>query len=150
MKFFKTLLLGFVTGAAATYFLGTEEGRKTKDKALRTLDDYKAYPDSYHQLAKEKASDYKNLAETTLKGYKAKFESGDLTGDDILTSVKDKVKEVADLASASFTEVVDNVTDLSESQDLTATKAEVGDIVIDYSETISEEQSSLSSEELES
>lgn len=139
MKFFKTLLVGFVTGAAATYFLNTEEGKKTKAKVMKTLDDYKADPDSYHQLVKEKANDYKNLAEETLKDYKDKFESGQLSGDDILASVKDKAKEVADLASASFTEVVDNVTDLSESQDLTTTQAEVDDIVIDYSEAISEE-----------
>ncbi|EQC68808.1 hypothetical protein HSISB1_1982 [Streptococcus sp. HSISB1] len=74
------------------------------------------------------------MAVDTFNDYKEKFESGELTTDEFLEVVKEKGQAAADFASekvSEFTskvsEVVDEADDVKEE-----TKAEVADIIIDY------------------
>lgn len=112
MKLLKTLLVGFATGAAATYFLQTKDGQETKEKLLKSVDDYKSNPEEYLQYIKEKASDYSNTTVETLKTYKQKFETGELTTDDVLKTIREKAVQVTDFAHATITEVTGQNKDL--------------------------------------
>lgn len=114
-KFLKTLIAGAASGAAAAYFLGTEKGKEVAEKVKTGLNDYKADPESYHQVAREKVAEYKELATSTFDGYKEKWENGELTADSFGQVVKDTVSHVkekvsksvdAELEDASFVEQI--------------------------------------------
>lgn len=140
MGFLKPIVLGVVAGVAANYFLTTKEGQEAKKRILRTIDDYQANPEEYHDALKAKAVLYRDVTLNTLHDYKAKVESGELTTDDVLGLVKDKTMDVAHLAGDVLTrltktaQVPDVVgADLSEMPTVTPLVAEVDDIVIDLS-----------------
>lgn len=78
-KFFKTLVVGAASGAAAAYFLSTEKGKALKNRAEKAYQAYKENPDDYHQLAKEKGSEYSHLARETFYDVKDKLATGEVT-----------------------------------------------------------------------
>lgn len=133
-KLLRNVIIGVASGAAAAYFLSTEKGKELQKKATKAYQAYKENPSEYHQKAKDKATEYTDLAVDTFNDYKEKFESGELTTDEFLEVVKEKGQAAADFASekvSEFTskvsEVVDEADDVKEE-----TKAEVDDIIIDY------------------
>lgn len=133
-KLLRNVIIGVASGAAAAYFLSTEKGKELQKKATKAYQAYKENPCEYHQKAKDKATEYTDLAVDTFNDYKEKFESGELTTDEFLEVVKEKGQAAADFASekvSEFTskvsEAVDEVDDVKEE-----TKAEVDDIIIDY------------------
>ncbi|TFH45484.1 YtxH domain-containing protein [Streptococcus equinus] len=133
-KLLRNVIIGVASGAAAAYFLSTEKGKELQKKATKAYQAYKENPCEYHQKAKDKATEYTDLAVDTFNDYKEKFESGELTTDEFLEVVKEKGQAAADFASekvSEFTskvsEVVDEADDVKEE-----TKAEVDDIIIDY------------------
>ncbi|GEB10749.1 gas vesicle protein [Streptococcus equinus] len=133
-KLLRNVIIGVASGAAAAYFLSTEKGKELQKKATNAYQAYKENPSEYHQKAKDKATEYTDLAVDTFNDYKEKFESGELTTDEFLEVVKEKGQAAADFASekvSEFTskvsEVVDEADDVKEE-----TKAEVDDIIIDY------------------
>ncbi len=135
-KLLKNVIIGVASGAAAAYFLSTEQGKKLQKKAAKAYEAYKENPAEYHQKAKDKATEYTDLAVDTFNDYRQKFESGELTTDEFLDTVKEKGKAAADFASekvseftAKVSEAVDEAEDAKEE-----TKAEVDDIIIDYTQ----------------
>jgi len=134
-KFVKNLIVGAASGAAAAYFLTTEKGKEFKQRAENAYKAYKENPDEYHQMAKEKANEYSTLAKDTFNDYKEKFESGELTKEDVLSAVKEKSDEVVDFASdlvsqvsSKFSDVKDKVVDDEVKEEAPAND----DIIIDY------------------
>ncbi|MEX2784317.1 YtxH domain-containing protein [Streptococcus sp. H49] len=135
-KFLKTVIIGAASGAAAAYFLSTEKGKEFKAKLNKAYQAYKQEPEYYHQTAKEKAAEYSQLAVDTFNDYKEKWQTGELTKEDLFSAAKEKASQAAQFASEKVNEVkekYDNAeTTDSPSEDVTA---EVDDIIIDYPET---------------
>lgn len=145
MKLFKTLLVGFATGAAATYFLKTKEGQEKKEQLLKSVDNYKSNPEDYLKYVKEKASEYTNTTVATFKDYKEKFETGELTADEVLKTVKEKATRVADLAHSTIAEATgqdkDLIIDADEVEAVEESEATVAsdDIIITYDDPVPDE-----------
>lgn len=135
-KLLKNVIIGVASGAAAAYFLSTEQGKKLQKKAAKAYEAYKENPAEYHQKAKDKATEYTDLAVDTFNDYRQKFESGELTTDEFLDTVKGKGKAAADFASEKVSEFTSKVSEaVDEAEDVKEeTKAEVDDIIIDYTQ----------------
>lgn len=133
-KLLRNVIIGVASGAAAAYFLSTEKGKELQKKATKAYQAYKENPSEYHQKAKDKATEYTDLAVDTFNDYKEKFESGELTTDEFLEVVKEKGQAAADFASEKVSEFTSKVSEaVDEADDVKEeTKAEVGDIIIDY------------------
>lgn len=135
-KLLKNVIIGVASGAAAAYFLSTEKGKKFQMKAAKAYEAYKENPAEYHQKAKDKATEYTDLAVDTFNDYRQKFESGELTTDEFLDTVKEKGKAAADFASEKVSEFTSKVSEaVNEAEEAKEeTKAEVDDIIIDYTQ----------------
>lgn len=133
-KLLKNVIISVASGAAAAYFLSTEKGKKLQKKAAQAYEDYRENPAEYHQKAKDKATEYTDLAVDTFNDYRQKFESGELTADEFLETVKEKGKAAAGFASEKVSELTAKVSDtVKETENLKEeTKADVDDIIIDY------------------
>ncbi|EHJ52936.1 YtxH domain-containing protein [Streptococcus macacae] len=110
MGFLKTVIIGAASGAAAAYFLSTEEGKRFQEKVEKTIKGYKESPEEYHQYFAQKASEYKDAAADTLNTYKEKFESGELGKEDVISAVKEKANQAGDVANQAFSGVKDRFT----------------------------------------
>lgn len=137
-KFLKTLVSSAAVGAAVGYFLTTKKGKKLKDKALDFANDYKENPEAYNQAAKEKASQYKDVAVNTFNDYKEKFETGELTKEDVLDVAKEKAVQATEFANDQVVAFRDKIAK-AKADSATETRAEVDDIVIDYPDQTTEE-----------
>ena len=135
-KLLKNVIIGVASGAAAAYFLSTEKGKKFQKKAAKAYEAYKENPAEYHQKAKDKATEYTALAVDTFNDYRQKFESGELTTDEFLDTVKEKGKAAADFASEKVSEFTSKVSEaVNEAEEAKEeSKAEVDDIIIDYTQ----------------
>lgn len=139
-KLLKTAIIGAAAGAAAAYFFSTEKGKEVVQKTKDLYDDYKENPEEYHQYASDKANAYKDLAVQTFNDYKERFDSGELTKDDIVTAVKEKTDQAADYASSKLSEfkqgfeqgTFQSNANKSASFFPSESSAQVDDIVIDY------------------
>ncbi|SDI64591.1 YtxH domain-containing protein [Streptococcus equinus] len=133
-KLLRNVIIGVASGAAAAYFLSTEKGKELQKKATKAYQAYKENPSEYHQKAKDKATEYTDLAVDTFNDYKEKFESGELTTDEFLEVVKEKGQAAADYATEKVSELTSKVSEaVDEADDVKEeTKAEVDDIIIDY------------------
>ncbi|MGT2959671.1 YtxH domain-containing protein [Streptococcus caballi] len=150
-KFLKTLIVGAASGAAAAYFLTSEKGKDVQRRVSKAYEAYKDDPEDFHQAAKEKATEYSQLAVDTFNNYKEKFESGDLTVDDFVTTVKEKGGEafgyVADKVSEATArysdsdEVTVDLTPDKDSAENAAEPEEQEDIIINYSDHQEPDQS---------
>lgn len=129
-KLLRNVIIGVASGAAAAYFLSTEKGKELQKKATNAYQAYKENPSEYHQKAKDKATEYTDLAVDTFNDYKEKFESGELTTDEFLEVVKEKGQAAADFASEKVSEFTSKVSEADDVKE--ETKAEVDDIIIDY------------------
>ena len=125
-------------GAAVGYFLTTKKGKELKDKALDFANDYKENPEAYNQAAKEKASQYKDVAVNTFNDYKEKFETGELTKEDVLDVAKEKAVQATEFANDQVVAFRDKIA-RAKADSATETRAEVDDIVIDYPDQTTEE-----------
>lgn len=128
-KFFKTLVVGAASGAAAAYFLSTEKGKALKNRAEKAYQAYKENPDDYHQLAKEKGSEYSHLARDTFYDVKDKLATGEVTKEEILELLKDKTTAFVQKTKETLAEV-----EAKENQDDVIIDLNEDDIVIDYTE----------------
>ncbi|EFQ56500.1 YtxH domain-containing protein [Streptococcus downei] len=137
-KFLKTLVSSAAVGAAVGYFLTTKKGKELKDKALDFANDYKENPEAYNQAAKEKASQYKDVAVNTFNDYKEKFETGELTKEDVLDVAKEKAVQATEFANDQVVAFRDKIAK-AKAASATETRAEVDDIVIDYPDQTTEE-----------
>ncbi|MGT2933337.1 YtxH domain-containing protein [Streptococcus catagoni] len=129
-NFFRSLIIGTATGVATAYFLNTEKGKKVKAKVEKAYEAYKENPEEYHQMAKDKGYEYSNLAKDTFYDYKHKFETGELTPEQVFETVKEKANQFVQKAGQAFTE--NEASDTSDSDvDINLTE---DDIIIDYTE----------------
>ena len=135
-KLLKNVIIGVASGAAAAYFLSTEKGKEFQKKAAKAYEAYKENPAEYHQKAKDKATEFTDLAVDTFNDYRQKFESGELTTDEFLDTVKEKGKAAADFASEKVSGFTSKVSEaVNEAEEIKEeTKAEVDDIIIDYTQ----------------
>lgn len=141
-KFLNMVIIGAVSGAAAAYLLSTDKGKQIKQKVSETFTAYKENPEEYHHYAAQKANEYKSAAVNTVKEYKEKIETGELTKDDVVSVVKEKASQVGDFANQTLSEVKDRLSQTAEKSEETAeaVKAEVDDIVIDYQEEAADDK----------
>ena len=119
-------------------YTSTEKGKELQKKASKAYQAYKENPSEYRQKAKDKATEYTDLAVDTFNDYKEKFESGELTTDEFLEVVKEKGQAAADYATEKVSELTSKVSDVVDDVADKAgdvkedVEAEVGDIIIDY------------------
>lgn len=104
-KFFKTAIIGAVSGAAAAYFLNSDKGKELKNRAEAAYEGYRENPEAYHQKAKEKTSEYGHLAVDTFNEVKEQFEAGELTPEQMLQVIKDKANQVVQKTKENLSEV---------------------------------------------
>ena len=139
-KFLKTVIVGAASGAAAAYFLSTEKGKEFKVKLTKAYEAYKQEPEHYHQAAKEKAAEYSQLAVDTFNDYKEKWQTGELTKEDIISAVREKTNQAVQFANEKMNEAKEKCSDTETSdseadrQDDDVTE-EAEDIIIDYTDT---------------
>lgn len=151
-KFFKTVIVGAVSGFAAAYFLSTEKGKEIKERATKAYEAYKENPDEYHQKAKEKTAEYTNLATDTFNDYKERFESGELTVDDVLATVKTKGEDALSFIAEKVSEITENQKpndDVTVDADFDIKEDNTEeDIIIDYPSSESKDTETDSSDEV--
>ncbi|WP_159564263.1 YtxH domain-containing protein [Streptococcus halichoeri] len=129
-KFFKSVIIGTATGIATAYFLTTKKGKVVKERVEQAFEDYKANPDHYHKMAKDKSYEYSNLAKDTFTSYKNKFESGELTPEQVVDTVKEKANAFVQKASQQFTEQTNQAKNSGQASET----VNEDDIIIDYSD----------------
>ncbi|KHD46056.1 YtxH domain-containing protein [Streptococcus hongkongensis] len=130
-KFLKSLVIGTATGLATAYFLTTEKGKEVKGRAEKAYNAYKENPEEYHQMAKEKGTEYSNLAKERFNDYKHKFETGEITPEQVIEVVKEKTNQFVNKASKSFSEGFETRPDNMDGSDEVVLTED--DIIIDYS-----------------
>ncbi|MGT2665703.1 YtxH domain-containing protein [Streptococcus rifensis] len=110
-KFFTTVLLGAAGGAAAAMFLASKTGKAVKQKVAEFLTDYQEDPDAKHSEWAERANEIKNQAVEKYSDVRHKFETGELTTDDLVEVVREKAAEWKDCISQEdfFTSLKDQV-----------------------------------------
>lgn len=126
-KFLKSLVIGTATGLATAYFLGTEKGKELKARAEKAYEAYKENPEEYHQMAKDKSNEYSHLAKDTFNSYKQKFETGEITPEQVFETVKEKTSQFVQKTSQQFAEEPED--DYTESSDVNLSEE---DVIIDY------------------
>ncbi|MDQ0222532.1 YtxH domain-containing protein [Streptococcus moroccensis] len=140
-KFFTTVLLGAAGGAAAAMFLASKSGKAVKQKVAEFLTDYQEDPDAKHSEWAERANDLKNQAVEKYSDVRHKFETGEITTDDIVETVKGKATELKDRISQEdfFSNLKDQV--VSEASDFAdvAEDAEWSEVDAFDGESISED-----------
>lgn len=94
MKSGKSMILGALSGAAAAIFLQTEKGKEVKEKVLNIIDDYKENPEEYNQQILDKTVDLKDKTVDLFVNYKTKFETGELTAQDVLDTAQEKASDL--------------------------------------------------------
>ncbi|MFC3928716.1 YtxH domain-containing protein [Streptococcus caprae] len=150
MKFFRNLIISAAAGAGFAYFLTSKKGQELKEKATEAYEDYKADPEAFQKSAKDKVAEYSASANKTFQEYKTKFESGELTTDDVLNTVKEKAAQAGEYVNKVVADVQDQFqgTEKAEPRDVTEpiTEAEVEDIIIDYPEADLAEEEVLADE----
>lgn len=127
-KLTKSLLFGVALGVGTAYFLQTSKGKKLTTKAKELLLSYQEDPESYNQLVKNKADEYKEVTLDKLNNYQSKYKNMNLNMDDIVNQVKEKKDNVKDIISKK----ADKLSGVTKKKQDKRSKAEVDDIIIDY------------------
>lgn len=142
----KSLVIGTATGLATAYFLSTEKGKEVKSRAEQAYNAYKENPEEYRQMAKEKGTEYSNLAKETFNDYKHKFETGEITPEQVMEVVKEKTSQFVNKTSQQFTDEdnMSNEQTVSSDDVVLAEK----DVIIDYTDINEEAPVMNTSEDL--
>ena len=99
---FSSILLGTLSGAAAAVFLTSKKGKEVTAKVSDFMNGVKENPDDFKEQVVQKANHFSNQAE--------KVESGEITGETILDSVKEVTKQVVDFSQEKFQEWKEKMT----------------------------------------
>lgn len=139
-KFFKTVLLGGLTGVATAYLLTTKEGKALQDKAKKLLSAYQEDPASYHDLVKDKLAKGQQQVAQGARHYQQQWQDGQLTTQDLLDLLKEGSSQVLDVTKEKVTQVKDSLVTTNNSPEQEEKLPEVGgyidDIVIDYTDLV--------------
>lgn len=130
-KFLTTLVLG---AAAAAVFLATKTGKTVKDKVVGYIKDYQEDPEAKHAEWVDKAQELKDQAMETYSDVKYKFETGELTTEDLVESVRTKATAIKER--------------ISQEEFFTNLKEQAAKLKSDATEVVVEEEGEVVSEEI--
>ena len=107
---FSSILLGTISGAAVAVFLTSKKGKEVTAKVSDFMNDVKENPDDFKDQVVQKANHFSNQAAEAVNQAKEKVESGEITGETILDSVKEATKQVVDFSQEKFQEWKEKMT----------------------------------------
>ena len=107
---FSSILLGTLSGAAAAVFLTSKKGKEVTAKVSDFMNGVKENPDDFKEQVVQKANHFSNQAAEAVNQAKEKVESGEITGETILDSVKEATKQVVDFSQEKMQEWKEKVT----------------------------------------
>ena len=106
---FSSILLGTISGAAVAVFLTSKKGKEVTAKVSDFMNDVKENPDDFKDQVVQKANQFSNQAEAVNQA-KEKVESGEITGETVLDSVKEATKQVVDFSQEKMQEWKEKMT----------------------------------------
>ena len=101
---FSSILLGTISGAAAAVFLTSKKGKEVTAKVSDFMNGVKENPDDFKEQVVQKANHFSNQAVEVVNQAKEKVESGEITGETILGSVKEATTQVVEFSQEKFQE----------------------------------------------
>ena len=107
---FSSILLGTISGAAAAVFLTSKKGKEVTAKVSDFMNEVKENPDDFKDQVVQKANHFSNQAVEAVNQAKEKVESGEITGETVLDSVKEATKQVVDFSQEKFQEWKEKMT----------------------------------------
>ena len=107
---FSSILLGTLSGAAAAVFLTSKKGKEVTAKVSDFMNDVKENPDDFKDQVVQKANQFSNQAVEAVNQAKEKVESGEITGETVLDSVKEATKQVVDFSQEKMQEWKEKMT----------------------------------------
>ena len=107
---FSSILLGTISGAAAAVFLTSKKGKEITAKVSDFMNEVKENPDDFKDQVVQKANQFSNQAVEVVNQAKEKVESGEITGETVLDSVKDATKQVVDFSQEKMQEWKEKMT----------------------------------------
>lgn len=107
---FSSILLGTLSGAAAAVFLTSKKGKEVTAKVSYFMNGVKENPDDFKEQVVQKANHFSNQAAEAVNQAKEKVESGEITGETILDSVKEATKQVVDFSQEKMQEWKEKMT----------------------------------------
>ena len=107
---FSSILLGTLSGAAAAVFLTSKKGKEVTAKVSDFMNEVKENPDDFKDQVVQKANHFSNQAAEAVNQAKEKVESGEITGETILDSVKEATKQVVDFSQEKMQEWKEKMT----------------------------------------
>ena len=107
---FSSILLGTISGAAAAVFLTSKKGKEVTAKVSDFMNGVKENPDDFKDQVVQKANHFSNQAAEAVNQAKEKVESGEITGETILDSVKEATKQVVDFSQEKMQEWKEKMT----------------------------------------
>ena len=107
---FSSILLGTISGAAAAVFLTSKKGKEVTAKVSDFMNGVKENPDDFKEQVVQKANHFSNQAAEAVNQAKEKVESGEITGETILDSVKEATKQVVDFSQEKMQEWKEKMT----------------------------------------
>ena len=107
---FSSILLGTISGAAVAVFLTSKKGKEVTAKVSDFMNGVKENPDDFKEQVVQKANHFSNQAAEAVNQAKEKVESGEITGETILDSVKEATKQVVDFSQEKMQEWKEKMT----------------------------------------
>ncbi|MBC5618245.1 YtxH domain-containing protein [Streptococcus anginosus] len=107
---FSSILLGTISGAAVAVFLTSKKGKEVTAKVSDFMNDVKENPDDFKDQVVQKANQFSNQAVEVVNQAKEKVESGEITGETVLDSVKEATKQVVDFSQEKMQEWKEKMT----------------------------------------
>ena len=107
---FSSILLGTISGAAAAVFLTSKKGKEVTAKVSDFMNEVKENPDDFKDQVVQKANHFSNQAAEAVNQAKEKVESGEITGETFLDSVKEVTKQVVDFSQEKMQEWKEKMT----------------------------------------
>ena len=107
---FSSILLGTISGAAAAVFLTSKKGKEITAKVSDFMNEVKENPDDFKDQVVQKANQFSNQAVEAVNQAKEKVESGEITGETVLDSVKEATKQVVDFSQEKIQEWKEKMT----------------------------------------
>ena len=107
---FSSILLGTISGAAVAVFLASKKGKEVTAKVSDFMNDVKENPDDFKDQVVQKANQFSNQAVEAVNQAKEKVESGEITGETVLDSVKEATKQVVDFSQEKIQEWKEKMT----------------------------------------
>ena len=107
---FSSILLGTLSGAAAAVFLTSKKGKEVTVKVSDFMNEVKENPENVKDQVVQKANQFSNQAVEAVNQAKEKVESGEITGETVLDSVKEATKQVVDFSQEKIQEWKEKMT----------------------------------------